>query len=94
MAQVSQPNLDTGARFGPIGARVGNMASYVLFVLLALSTNLLVVAMAALFPDQSRALLDRIQRWLQDNDRPIMIVVGLGFGIWFGFKALHGLGVI
>ncbi|BBX58908.1 hypothetical protein TM48_03193 [Mycobacterium shottsii] len=74
--------------------RVGNMASYVLFVLLALSTNLLVVAMAALFPDQSRALLDRIQRWLQDNDRPIMIVVGLGFGIWFGFKALHGLGVI
>jgi len=39
-------------------------------------------------------LLDRTLRWLQENNRPIMIVVGLVFEIWFGIKALHGFGIL
>ena len=74
--------------------RVANVASYVVFVLLAVSVNLLIIGVAAFLPDRSRSLLDRIQRWLQDNDRPIMVVVGLVFGIWFGIKALHGFGIL
>jgi Sap, sulfolipid-1-addressing protein len=74
--------------------RVGNVVSYVAFVLLAMSANLLIVGMAALFGDRSRSLLDRTLRWLQENNRPIMIVVGLVFGIWFGSKALHGFGIV
>lgn len=74
--------------------RVANVGSYVLFVLLATSANLLIVAMAAFVPQRSRALLDRTLRWLQDNDRPIVIVVGLVFGIWFGIKALNGFGIL
>lgn len=74
--------------------RAANIASYIAFVLLAMSANLLIIAMAALFPTQSRTLLDRILRWLQDNNRPIMVVVGTVFGLWFGWKALHGLGIL
>jgi hypothetical protein len=40
------------------------------------------------------SLLDRTLRWLQENDRPIVIVVRLVFGIWFGIKALHGFGIL
>lgn len=74
--------------------RPANMISYILFVALAATGNLLVIGMAALFPQRSRALLDRTLRWLQEHDRPIVIVVGLAFGGWFGFKALHGFGIL
>ncbi len=74
--------------------RVANIGSYIAFVLLAMSANLLIIAMAAFFPRQSRCVLDRTLRWLQDNDRPIVIVVGLVFGIWFGIKALNGFGIV
>ena len=74
--------------------KVANIGSYIAFVLLAMSVNLLIVAAAALFPAKSRILLDRILRWLQDNNRPIMVVVGLVFGTWFGWKALHGFGIL
>jgi hypothetical protein len=87
----------TLAAIGVIGnagmGRVANIGSYVAFVLLAVSANLLIIGMAAFFPTRSRAVLDRILRWLQDNDRPIVIVVGLVFGIWFGIKALRGFGI-
>ncbi|QUR69758.1 GAP family protein [Mycobacterium spongiae] len=73
--------------------RVISIVTFVSFVLLTLSANLLVVGIAAIFPEQSRSLLDRILRWLQDNNRPIVVVAGVVFGVWFGTKALHGLGV-
>ena len=47
---------------------------------LASSGNLLTNAAAAFPPEQSRSLLDRTLRWLQDHNRPIMVVVGLGSG--------------
>lgn len=75
-------------------SRPANIGSYVLFVALAASANLLIVGVAAFFPQRSRCLLDRVLRWLQDHDRPIVIAVGLIFGIWFGIKALLDLGVL
>ncbi len=74
--------------------RVTNVVTYVAFVVLAASGNLLVVCAAGFLPARSRSLLERTLRWIQDNDRPIMIVVGLVFGIWFGIKALHGFGIL
>lgn len=74
--------------------RVANIGSYIAFVLLATSVNLLIIGLAAFFPDQSRSLLDRVLRWLREKNRPIMVVVGLVFGIWFGAKALHGFGIM
>ncbi len=74
--------------------RAVNMVTYVVFVALTTGGNLLIVGLAAFFPERSRSLLDWILRWLQEHDRPIMIVVGLVFGTWFGFKALHGFGIL
>jgi hypothetical protein len=51
---------------------VGNVVTHVAFV---------VLAAAGFLPGRSRSLLDATLRWIQDNDRPIVIVVGLAFGI-------------
>ncbi|UXA09401.1 GAP family protein [Mycobacterium sp. SMC-2] len=75
-------------------SRPANIGSYVLFVALAASANLLIVGAAAFFPQRSRALLDRVLRWLQAHDRPIVIVAGLIFGTWFAVKALRGFGIV
>ena len=74
--------------------RTTNVLTYVAFVALAASGNLIVVGLAALFPERSRSVLDRVLRWLQANDRVIMVGVGLVFGVWFGFKALRGFGIV
>lgn len=88
----------TLAAIGVIGnaemGRAANVVSYIGFVALAASGNLAIVGMAAFFPQRSRSLLDRTLRWLQKNDRPIMVAVGLVFGVWFGIKALRGFGIL
>jgi hypothetical protein len=88
----------TLAAIGVIGnaglGHVTNVATYVAFVVLAASGNLLVLGAAAILPGRSRAALDRTLRWIQDNDRPIVIVVSLVFGTWFGVEALHGFGIL
>ena len=88
----------TLAAIGVIGnagmGRATNAVIYLVFVALAASGNLLVIGAAALLPGQSRALLERTLSWIQRNDRYIMIGVGLVFGIWFGVKGLHGLGIV
>ncbi len=88
----------TLAAIGVIGSadmgRIGHMTSYIAFVLLATSGNLIIIGAAAVFGDRSRAVLDRVLRWLQANDRPIVVVAGLVFGIWFGLKALRGFGIV
>lgn len=75
-------------------SRPANIGLFVLFVALAASVNLLIIGAAAFFPRRSRDVLDRVLRWLQDHDRPIVVVVGVVFGIWFGLKALRGLGIL
>ncbi len=88
----------TLAAIGVIGeaglGHAGNVVTYLAFVGLAAGGNLLVVGAAAISPGHSGPVLDRTLRWIQDNDRPIVIVVGLVFGIWFGLKALHGFGIL
>ena len=74
--------------------RALNVLTYVVFVVLAGGGNVLIVALAALFPERSRSLLDRVLRWLRGHDRPIMVAVGLVFGTWLGLKALHGFGIL
>ncbi len=65
-----------------------------MFVLLAEAVPIAVVAYAALAPESSRAVLDRVSAWLEKNNRIIVIVLGLVFGVWFLLKALQGLGVL
>ena len=67
---------------------------FLLFVALAECVPIGVVAYAALRPDTSRALLERVSGWLEDNNRALVIVLGFVFGMWFLLKALQGLGVL
>ena len=71
----------------------GTMA-FVVFVVVAVSTHLSLVGLAYLAPDRASVVLERVGTFLETNDRPIMIGVGLVFGTWFLVKALGGLGVI
>ncbi|MCH9667510.1 MAG: GAP family protein [Actinomycetia bacterium] len=75
-------------------ARTANFANYIAFVLLGVSTSLVIIAAAAFFPHRSAAFLDAVLRWLQKRNRVIMIALGLVFGGWFLYKGLHGLGVL
>lgn len=74
--------------------RSANVANYIAFVLLGVSTSLAIISAAVFFPNRSEALLDASLRWLGDHTRVIMIVLGLGFGGWFLYKGLHGLGIV
>jgi hypothetical protein len=69
------------------------VASYLLFVILAMSVHLAIVAMAYAVPDRADAALDRFSSLLNRYDRPVTIAVGLVFGTWFLLQALDGLGV-
>lgn len=75
-------------------ARSANVANYIAFVLLGVSTSLVIISAAAIFPHRSTAFLDAVLRWLQKRNRVIMIALGLVFGGWFLYKGLHGLGVL
>lgn len=74
-----------------IGATV---AAFVAFVVLAASTHLVLVGLAFLAPARAAVVVDRVGDFLEANDRPIMIAVGVVFGTWFLVKALDGLGVL
>jgi hypothetical protein len=67
---------------------------FLLFVALAECIPIGVVAYAALAPESSQGLLERVSAWLEKNNRVIVIVLGLVFGVWFLLKALQGLGVL
>jgi hypothetical protein len=71
-----------------------SIALFLLFVALAEAIPIAVVAYAALAPDSSQALLARASGWLERNNRVIVIVLGLVFGVWFLLKALQGFGVL
>lgn len=72
-------------------SRPENIVTYLVFVLLTVSTHLAIGAAAAFFPRHSQALLDGALRWLQDHNHVIMILIGLVFGVWLFVKALRGL---
>ncbi len=88
----------TFAAMGEIGEqgmpRAANITTFIVFVLLSVSTHLVIIAAAAFFPNRSRAGLDRTLRWLQDHNRILVIAFGLIFGLWFLVKGLRGFGVV
>jgi Sap, sulfolipid-1-addressing protein len=67
---------------------------FLLFVVLAESVHLVILAVAFAAPDASKAVLDRASAWLTRHNRMIVIVLSFVFGTWFLVKALSGLGVI
>jgi hypothetical protein len=68
--------------------------TFLVFVALAESIHLAILAIAYAAPDRSDVLLERMADWLKRHNRLLMIGLGAVFGTWFVYKALGGLGVI
>jgi hypothetical protein len=74
-------------------ARPVAIATYLVFVALTAAPTASIVTIAVAAPDRSAQVLERLSRWLERNNRPIVIGVGLVFGTWFLAQALTGLGM-
>ncbi|MCL4267806.1 MAG: GAP family protein [Anaerolineae bacterium] len=75
-------------------AQLGQPAStvaYLLFILLAQSLLLLPIVIRILMPSRSKSVLDKASTWLTKNNRPIVIVVSLVFGLLFLYSGITGL---
>ncbi|MGA9378686.1 MAG: GAP family protein [Phormidium sp.] len=70
-------------------AQLGQPSStiaFLIFILLAQSLLLLPIFIRILLPQKSKSLLDKISTWLTKNNRSIVMVVSLVFGLLF-FKS-------
>jgi len=75
-------------------AQLGQPSStivYLLFVLLAESLLLLSILFRVATPEKSKILLEQASAWLTLNNRPIVIVVSLIFGLLFLYQGASGL---
>ena len=83
------------AAIGAAGlGQAGAIVTFLVWIVLAESVHLTLVAMAYLRPAQADAALTRLSALLERYNRVIVITLGLVFGTWFLIKALSGLGVI
>ena len=71
-----------------------SIVAFLLFVVLAASIQLALIAVAYLMPHRSEAVLDRVGALLTRYDRWIVIAIGVVFGTWFLIKALNGYGIL
>ncbi len=75
-------------------AQLGQPSStivYLLFILLAESLLLLSILFRVATPEKSKILLEQASAWLTLNNRPIVIVVSLIFGLLFLYQGASGL---
>ncbi len=71
-----------------------SLVTFLLFVALAESLLLAILAVAYAMPHRAEAWLDRVAGLLERYNRVLVITLGLVFGTWFLVKALDGLGVL
>jgi len=62
-----------------------------LFIVLAQSLLLIPITIRILMPKRSQSVLDRFAAWLTKNNRPIVIIVSLVFGVLFLYSGISGL---
>lgn len=75
-------------------AQLGQPSStiaFLLFILLAQSLLLLPILIRILIPQKSKSLLDGISNWLTKNNRSIVMIVSLVFGLLFLKSGITGL---
>jgi threonine/homoserine/homoserine lactone efflux protein len=75
-------------------AQLGQPSSaiaFLIFILLAQSLLFLPILIRILMPQKSKSLLDGISAWLTKNNRSIVMVVSLVFGLLFLKSGIRGL---
>jgi hypothetical protein len=74
----------------PLEPPAGAIA-YLLFVVLAQSLLLLLIVIRILMPARSQSMLDGLSAWLTKNNRAVVIIVSLIFGLFFLYSGISGL---
>jgi hypothetical protein len=74
--------------------RAAGAVAYLVFVALAQSTHLTLLALGSSSSPRAEAALGGIADWLERNSRALKTVIGVVFGTWFMYKALSGFGVL
>jgi hypothetical protein len=74
---------------GPGGA--ADVVAYFFFVLATQTLVLAPILAFAVAPRRTAKPLRATQAWLERNNRAIVIVMSLAFGVWFLFKGITGL---
>jgi hypothetical protein len=69
----------------------GSMLAYLLFIVLAQALLLIPILMRILMPARSQSMLDDLSDWLAKNNRLIVVVVSLVFGLYFLYLGISGL---
>lgn len=70
---------------------VEGAATFLIFMVGAQSLLLIAIAIAALAPRRSGAILEAAGNWMEKNNRPITIAVSVIFGTYFLWKGISGL---
>ncbi|PKH40936.1 Sap, sulfolipid-1-addressing protein [Nocardioides alpinus] len=74
--------------------QAAGITTFLLFVVLAASLNLVLLGAALVAPARSARLMDRASDWLVAHNGQITVALGLVVGTWFLVKALTGLGIL
>ena len=69
----------------------GSAMAYLLFIGLAQSLLLIPILIRILIPARSQSILDGLSDWLAKNNRSIVMVVSLVFGLYFLYLGISGL---
>jgi hypothetical protein len=72
-------------------SRIASVLTFLLFALLAVLLLLLLILLRAVAPQQTGGALKSATRWLEKNNRPITIAVGVIFGVLFLWNGITGL---
>lgn len=71
--------------------QTANIGLYLFYTLVVQLFGLVPILMVAVAPQQSARPLKAAQGWLERNNRVIVIIVSLIFGVWFMYKGITGL---
>ena len=69
----------------------GSTLAYLLFIGLAQALLLIPILIRILMPTRSQSMLDDLSGWLAKNNRSIVMVVSLVFGLYFLYLGISGL---
>lgn len=67
--------------------------TFIGWIVLAQGSHLVAILALVVAPARAEPLLDRVHEVLERGSRPLMIGVGLVFGVWFLLKALSAFGI-
>ena len=69
-----------------------SLANYLLFILFVLSLFLLLIVIYVVMGERSQAFMERLLKWLKQHMQTIVLVVLIGFGLYFLIKGISALG--